>query len=262
MTKNGPGAGPVRGPGRVSPFAAVLKAEARLFAREPGGVFWVLVFPALLLTILGLIPSFREPDPANGGLRVIDLYVAVAVLVAVIITGLQVMPGTLAGYRERGVLRRMSTTPVRPAVLLTAQIVLHSAVCLGSVVLALAVGRLGFAVRLPEQPVGFAVTLLLTMLGALAFGCVICALSRTVKAAGAIGSAAFFPMMFTSGLWLPVQSMPEILQRIVQYTPFGAASQAMAQATGGHWPDWSHLGVLALWTALLIGAAARWFRWE
>jgi len=43
---------------------AVLKTEVRLFRREPGAIFWILLIPTLLLVILGSIPSFREADPA------------------------------------------------------------------------------------------------------------------------------------------------------------------------------------------------------
>lgn len=110
---------------RTAPSLAVLRTEARLFLREPGSLFWILAFPTVLMTILGLIPSFREHDDAFGGRRVIDLYVPVAVLLAMIMAGLQAMPPVLTGYRERGILRRMSTTPVRPSTLLGAQIALH-----------------------------------------------------------------------------------------------------------------------------------------
>ncbi|RRR69604.1 ABC transporter permease, partial [Streptomyces sp. RP5T] len=84
---------------------AVLRTEARLFRREPGALFWILLFPTLLLVILGSIPSFRHPDPGLGGLRTVDVYVPVAVLLGLIVGGLQSMPQTLTGYRERGILR-------------------------------------------------------------------------------------------------------------------------------------------------------------
>ncbi|MET7697189.1 ABC transporter permease [Streptomyces sp. NPDC005485] len=241
---------------------AVLRTEVRLFRREPGALFWILLFPTLLLAILGSIPSFREADSSLGGLRTVDAYVPVAVLLGLIMGGLQSMPQTLTGYRERGILRRMSATPVRPSALLSAQMVLYGGAALVSALLALAVGRLAFDVRLPKQPFGYALALLLAVLVALALGSVISALSRTTKIAGAIGSAVFFPMMFCAGVWLPVQAMPHTLARIVGCTPFGAAAEALNQAAAGHWPGWTHLGVLVMWILLLSGAATRWFRWE
>ncbi|MEU0209774.1 ABC transporter permease [Streptomyces canus] len=241
---------------------AVLRTEVRLFRREPGALFWILLFPTLLLVILGSIPSFRNHEADLGGLRTIDVYVPVAVLLGLIVGGLQSMPQTLTGYRERGILRRMSTTPVRPTALLTAQMTVYGGAALASALLALLVGRFAFAVRLPEQPAGYLLALVPAVLVALALGAVISALSRTTKVAGAIGSAVFFPSMFCAGVWAPVQTMPDVLARIVGYTPFGAAAEALNRAAAGDWPGWTHLGVLVAWTVLLTAAASRWFRWE
>ncbi|MET7644595.1 ABC transporter permease [Streptomyces sp. NPDC005426] len=241
---------------------AVLRSEARLFLREPGSLFWILVFPTALMTILGLIPSFREHDDALGGRRVIDLYVPVAVLLAMIMAGLQAMPPVLTGYRERGILRRMSTTPVRPSALLGAQMALHGAAALGSTLLVMAVGRIAFGVRLPGQPFGYLLGLLLAVACVLALGALVCAVSRTTKVSAAVGSVVFFVMMFTAGVWVPVQAMPGTVRHIVQVSPFGAASQVLDRAATGAWPSWAYLGVVALWTVLAAVAAIRTFRWE
>jgi ABC-2 type transport system permease protein len=247
---------------RPTPLAAVLRTETRLFLREPGSLFWILVFPTAVLAILGLVPSFRQDDPALGDRSVIDLYVPVAILLALIMAGLQAMPPVLTGYRERGILRRMSATPVRPSALLAAQIVLHGAASLGSAVLVMAVGRTAFGVRLPGQVSGYLLALLLAVACVLALGATICALSRTSKVATAAGSVAYLLTMFTAGVWVPVQTMPDLLRRIVEFTPFGAASQAMDQAATGDWPGWVHLAVMVVWTVVLGRAATRLFRWE
>ncbi|MFG3284856.1 ABC transporter permease [Streptomyces sp. NPDC048111] len=241
---------------------AVLRTEAKLFRREPAGLFWIMVFPTVLLIVLGSIPAFRDPDKALGGIRFVDAYVPVAVLISMIMAGLQAMPPVITGYRERGILRRMSVTPVRPSALLGAQMGLHGAAALVSAVLSLAVGRTVFDVALPRQLFGYLVALLLAVLSALALGALVSALSRTSKVANAVGSAVFFPMMFSAGVWLPVQAMPDTLGRIVELLPFGAAAQALSEAAAGGWPGWDHLGILALWTVVLSTAATRWFRWE
>lgn len=221
---------------------AVLKTEVRLFRREPGALFWILLFPTLLLVILGSIPSFRHHQADLGGLRTIDVYVPVAVLLGMIVGGLQSMPQTLTGYRERGILRRMATTPVRPSALLSAQMLVYGGSALASALLALAVGRIGFDVRLPKQPFGYVLALLLAVLVALALGSVVSALSRTTKIAGAIGSAVFFPSMFCAGVWLPTQAMPHVMARIVGYTPSGRPRRPSTRrrpGTGRAGPTWA-----------------------
>jgi len=246
----------------TNPVTAVVRTEARLFVREPGAMFWILAFPVVLLTILGLIPAFREPDASLGGRRVIDLYVPTVVLLSMIVAGIQTMPAVLSSYRERGILRRLSVTPARPVTLLLAQIVVHAVAVAGSVVLALLVGRGVFGVAFPEQPWGYALAVLLTLAAALSMGAAIAAVSGTTRIAQTIGTIVFFPMMFCAGVWLPVQTMPDLLQRIVEVTPFGAASQILDQAARGEWPSVGGLMVVALWAVALTAAAARWFRWQ
>lgn len=246
----------------TNPGAAVVRTEARLFVREPGAMFWILAFPVVLLTILGLIPAFREADASLGGRRVIDLYVPIVVLLAMIVAGIQTMPAVLSSYRERGILRRLSVTPARPVTLLLAQIVVHAAAVAGSIVLALLVGRVVFGVAFPAQPWGYALAVLLTLAAALSMGAAIAAVSASTRIAQTIGTIVFFPMMFCAGVWLPVQTMPDLLQRIVEVTPFGAASQILDQAARGEWPSVGGMAVVALWAVVLTAAAARWFRWQ
>lgn len=246
----------------MSTGTAVLKAEARLFTREPGALFWILAFPTLLLVVIGCIPAFREPSADLGGLRTVDLYVPVVVLLAMITSAIQSMPPVLTGYRERGILRRMATTPMRPGALINAQIVLHGVAVVCSALLALAVGRLVFGVALPRQLAGYLPALVLAGLSALALGATVSAISRTTNITHAVGSAVFFPAMFTSGVWVPVAVMPDTVRQIVGLTPFGASAQALDQAAAGQWPSWTHLAVTAVWTVALVAVARRRFAWE
>ncbi|MDQ8701993.1 ABC transporter permease [Streptomyces sp. LHD-70] len=241
---------------------AVFKAELALFRREPGSLFWIMIFPTGLFVVLGTIPVFREVGEAIPGMRLIDVYVPIAILTSLLMASVQAMPPVITGYREQGILRRMSTTPVRPATVLGAQMALHGIAALVSAALTISVGALAFDVPLPKQGLGYLLALALSVCAALSLGALLSALSRTSKAANAVGAVAFFPMMFSAGLWMPVQTMPDMLGRIMEVLPFGAASQALSAAGAGDWPSLTHLGALALWTVLLTGAAARWFRWE
>jgi ABC-2 type transport system permease protein len=246
----------------MSASTAVLKAEFRLFRREPGALFWIAAFPTVLLVVLGLVPDFRQADPELDGRRMVEMYVPVSVLLAMIMAGLQSLPPVLTGYREQGVLRRMSTTPVRPVSLLGAQIVLHSAAALASALLVIAVGRLVYDVPLPRQPAGYALALAPAVLCAMAMGAAVSAVSPNTRVSTMVGTIVFFPMMFVAGVYYPVQLMPDLLRRVVESFPFGAAARALDQAAAGDWPGWAHLGVTAAWTAVLVAVAARWFRWN
>ncbi|RKN05706.1 ABC transporter permease [Streptomyces radicis] len=240
----------------------VLRTEARLFAREPGALFWIVAFPALLLTALGLVPAFREVDEELDGLRVVDLYVPIAVLLAMIMAGVQSMPVVLSGYRERGILRRLSATPARPSSLLAAQLAVHGGAVLVAVALTLAVGWLAFDVEPAGQPVGYGLAVLLAAFTSLALGGMIAALTPSAKAAQTLGLVIFFPAMFSAGVYVPVSTMPGLLGDVVELTPFGASAAALDRAAAGNWPHGLDVAVTGVWGLLFLGVAARWFRWE
>lgn len=238
----------------------VLRTEFRLFTREPSALFWIVVFPPLLLGILGLIPDFREKG--DDGTSVISLYVAIMPMVAMLFAAIATMPTVVAAYREQRVLRRLSTTPARPGDLLLAQYVLHGAAALLGSVLAIAVAVLAYDVALPENLLGFVLVLALVLVASLAIGGLVTALAPTAKIATTLGTLLLFPLMFTAGLWLPVPAMPDLLGDVVALTPFGAAALAMDATMQGDWPSLVHVVVVVVWAVAAGAVAARYFRWE
>lgn len=245
-----------------SASTAMLLTEARLMLREPGTLFWVIAFPTILLVILGLIPSFREASDDLGDQRVVDLYVPVAILLGMIMASLQAMPHALSNYRERGILRRLRVTPVRPGNLLATQIAIYAGASMASAILVLTVGRLGYDVRLPDHLIGYAIAFLLALASALALGATLAALAPTTKATTAVATCVTFPTMFTAGLWVPVQAMPDMLRRIVETTPMGAGAEALNTAALGDMPEIVDLAVVAGWSIVFVTLAVRYFRWE
>jgi hypothetical protein len=130
-------------------LAKLTFTESKLFLRDPMAVFFAVAFPPLLLAILGAIPAFREPNEDLGGARVIDLYVPIMVGFVLAMLAISVIPTYLATYRERGILRRLSTTPMQPASLLPAELVM--ALVAVTLVLAVQLEATERAGRRPEQ---------------------------------------------------------------------------------------------------------------
>jgi ABC-2 type transport system permease protein len=248
--------------GGATPTTAVLRTEARLFGRELGSLFWILLFPVALLCILGAVPTFREPTPDLDGLRVIDLYVPTMILMSMIMAAIMSMPALVWAYREAGVLRRLRTTPVRPASLLGAQVVLHAGAVAVSSVLVLLVGRVVLGVRLPEAIGAYALAYVLALLASFSLGAVATAVAPNARAGTVLASILFFASMFTAGVWFPVQGMAGWLRQAVDLTPLGASAQAMTQAMVGDLPDLRHLAVVLAWAAVASVVSVRMFRWE
>jgi ABC-2 type transport system permease protein len=231
----------------MSSFGKLTSTETKLFLREPSGALWGLVFPPVLLAILGFIPGFRTAHAELGGLRTIDLYVPIVICFALSALALNFMPSVLATYREKGILRRLATTPVSPSRLLASQAAINLAAAAISLVVILLVGRLVFDVNLPGQVFGFVLGFLL---------------AATALAANAVVLVLFFVNLFFAGLWLPRASMPPLLRHISDFTPLGAAVQSLQNGLQGTWPQPLHLAVLAGYSLVFGAAAVRLFRWE
>jgi ABC-2 type transport system permease protein len=243
-------------------LAKLTLTELKLFLREPTAVFFAVIFPPLLLWVLGIIPGFREPSEDLGGQRVVDLYVPIMIAFVLAMLAISVVPTFLATYREKGILRRLSTTPVRPRSVLLAQLVMGVGMALVAVTLVLGVGVVAFDTAMPGQPLGYLVALVLAAAATFAVGMLIAAVAPSGKVASGIGSILFFPMMFLAGLYFPREAMPDVLRRIGDFTPLGAGVQALQDATTGTWPQPLHLAVLAAIAFAASLFAAKLFRWE
>jgi ABC-2 type transport system permease protein len=101
-----------------------------------------------------------------------------------------------------------------------------------------------------------------TIAGLFAVGLLLAAVARTSTAANVIGRVTFFPLMFFAGLWLPRALMPPFLLDVSNYTPLGAAVQAMQASMQTGFPPAAPLLVLAGYAVVFGYLARRFFRWE
>ena len=247
----------------MSAMRKLITTETKLFLREPPAVFWALVFPTVLLAALGgLFPGFRDADPALGGLRLIDLYVPIVLGMALATIGVMGLPVVLVTYRQFGVLRRMSVTPVGPVRLLGAQLVVHLGVAVSATVLAIGVGVVAFQVPFPKGPIVFGLVLLLAAASVFAIGLLIAAVAPTVSAGQGIGALVYFPLLFFAGVYFPRETMPAGLRAVSDLTPTGAAVQALNDAWAGVMPDASTLLVMAVYAVGAGLLSVLLLRWE
>ncbi|HEX5117875.1 MAG TPA: ABC transporter permease [Pseudonocardiaceae bacterium] len=238
------------------------RTEFILFFRERARPAFAIGFPIVLMVIFGAIPAFQRPQQSFGGLSALDIYVPVLIAMSVAILALITLPTVLAGYREKGVLRRMRTTPAGPERVLGAQLFVHLAVAVVTTIVVLAIAAIAYHVVLPRQFGGFLLGVVLETLAMLAIGLLVAAIAPTARVAQIIGLILFYPMIFFAGLWIPLPSMPPVLRDISLASPLGAAVRAAQDATQGVWPHPLQLVTMALYALVFGVAAAKLFRWE
>ena len=239
---------------------ALIAIEAKLVFREPITWLAAIALPTVILLIFGSIFGPSDPDPALGGLRFIDVFVPSLVVITVGTLGIQALPIRLATYREKGVLRRLSTTPAHPVRLLAAQLAIYLVISVIALVLLVIVANLAFGVPLPRQPIGYVAAFLLGMTSLFAIGLLVAAVAPSNRAATAVAIPMFFAVMFLGGVYLPRVFLPDILVRIGDFTPPGV--QGLQDAWMGTAPQVGPLVGMAVLTVLVGSLAVRVFRWE
>lgn len=223
--------------------------ETKLLVREPGSVFSLLI-PLFILVVFGT--AIREGD---------TVLLPVALTLAIGMVGLYLLPTTLATYRERGVLRRLSVTPVRPGNLLTVQILLQLALTVLATLLLLGVGIGFLGAQAPAVPALLAVFLLGTA-AMFSVGLLIAALAPNGRSANGFGVLLFFPLAYLGGLMQPADQMPHLLALVGGYTPLGALRESLHGVWNGGALAPLPLITMAVYAVALSFVAARSFRWE
>lgn len=246
----------------LAPLLEMIRMETKLFLREPAMLAFSVLLPIGLMLVFGL--GFRgDPAPVGSGQHDAPTFLpALSLMISVGMLGFFALPSTLGSYREKGILRRLSTTPVPPTALLVAQLIVQLAVALVGVVALVLVGHLVVELPLPQNWPGFAAAVVLGLAGLFAVGLVVAALSPTARLAGSVGPLLFFPMLFLAGVWLPRDRMPDLLATIGAYSPLGALIDTVAAAWAGASPEPGQLIALAVLAVVLGAVAARTFRWE
>jgi ABC-2 type transport system permease protein len=244
----------------MTALLALTRAEARLLRRDLGTALVAIVLPSALLLILGAVPALRHADPLFGGQRFIDVFCPSLVVVTIAVLGLNGLPIRLATYREKGVLRRMSTTPVHPGALLAAQLIVNIGALVLAVAALLAVARIAFAIPLPRHVLGFLAAAGLGTAAVFSVGLVVAALAPTARAGAGASIPLYLLAMFLGGVYLPRFLLPDALVRIGSYFPPGV--QAIQDAWTGAGPHLPQLAAMALIAAAAGTVAAVVFRWE
>jgi ABC-2 type transport system permease protein len=243
-------------------FGKMVLNEARLAWRQPAGMIAGTGIALLLLVIFGAIPVFRKASAGLGGYSPFDIYIPILMSFSIAIIAFTYLPGPLVAYRELGILRRLSTTPVPAYWVLAAQIVVQTCLMVVTLALLVTVTIVFFGISAPMNVAAMVLSIALCMAALFAIGLTIAALARTSGAARGLMAAALYPMMFFSGLYYPVQLMPPVIQDVSNYTPLGAAVPAIGDSWVGQFPPAQPLLVLLAYALVFGFLAKRFFRWE
>ncbi|WP_241383686.1 ABC transporter permease [Rhodococcus sp. CH91] len=248
----------------------MVEVETKLFLRDSATVIFGVLFPTGLLLGLGAIPALGEPTPETGGLRPIDVWAPTALVFGMVMIAVQHIPAVIGTYRERGILRRLSTTPAHPRRVLLAQMTVAFASVVVSAALLIVCGWAVLDIAPPERPLEFVAAFVIGYAALLGLGMISAAVVRTSGAANQIGTVLFVALMFFGGAFLPRVLMPDVLREVGEFVPPGlqaltaawSAEAGEITATAGGQPFLLQIAIMTGIAVIATGIAAKLFRWE
>ncbi len=187
---------------------------------------------------------------------------------------LTIMQGSLFGlataltrWKEQGVLRRFLATPLRPVQFLGATVINYMLTNLMNTVIIAGIGILFLhaTVQLPIGPLLLSVLLGLSTF--ISIGFLVAGHAKSQEAVIPLVNLISFPMMFLSGVFFSLTSLPKFLAAVVSFFPLTYLANAVrglmsGQLTGVSGALWGDIGGLAAWTVVCGVIASRTWHWE
>lgn len=237
--------------------------EAKLFLREPMAAFFTLAFPLMMLFLFGSIYG-NEPTPYFDGRGSVDVSVPAYMAMIIATTGLLSIAIQMAAYREKGVLRRYRAAPLRPQVILGAEVLVNFAMTLLGAILLVVAAKVVYNLRFEGNAPAVLASFALACLSFFSVGFVIAGLAPTARLAQIAGMVVFYPMLFLSGATIPLQELPETVRSVSRVLPLThVVTLLQGLWFGESWGDHlTEVAVLLVMLAAGVVVSAVTFRWE
>ena len=231
----------------------VRHADALLW-RDPGSTFFAVAFPVLLVL---LVPQIFGTDVIlDDGTPLPRFYAPTMAVYGAAVTAYVNMPEGLARARERGVLHRLSGTPLPMPMLLLGRVLSSVWIALLTLVAVLGLAGVLYDVPVPQTWPGVVVTIVLSTMCFAVLGVMLVTLLGSSRAVNAVALGTLLPLSFVSDIFLIGATFPTVLTVIGWASPLRHATRAVSDAYAvgatGYGFAWGHLAVIAAW--LVAGA--------
>lgn len=245
-------------------LGAVLIAESRSellkAVRLPVFLVPVLAFPAMFYVLFGLV---LNSDASTGGLTMPAYMLATYGTFGVVGAALFGMGIGVAMERGQGWLTLKRATPMPPIAYFLAKVIMSMAIGVAIVTLIGLLGAIFGDVRLPVM--SWLLLYATLVLGTAPFCAMGCAIGFTAgpNSAPMIANLIYLPMSVASGLWIPIEFMPSLMQRAaVLLPPYHLAQLALGVVDGAPRSAAVHALPLLAFTLLFLGVAVAAYRYR
>ena len=171
----------------------------------------------------------------------------------------------LVQQREKLILKRLSATPLPRITLVGSNIVVRLVIAAVQTALIVGIGVGLLGVQLSGDWLRIVGVVAIGAVTFVSIGYVIASFAQTEEAANGLTSIVQFPLMFLSGIFFPLEIMPDWLRTVATAMPLTYLGDALRQVMVGGIP-FAPLGldlaILGGWLVVCLGISARFFRWQ
>lgn len=215
--------------------------------------------------VKGVTPvvGMRTESVASSTFQYMDFFIPGIVGMTIMTNAMFSMTSVCAEYRTRRYFKLLATTTLRKSEWLTSKILWYLVLMIASLFATLGVGYAIWQVHVYIN----AAALILIALGTLLFtslGMLIGTVIKDPESGAAVANAIGFPMMFLSGTFWPIESMPEYLQSVAKVLPLTYLNEGLRDAMV--YSNWdgvlTNLGVLAALAVVFFILASKLMSWK
>ncbi len=255
----------------MSDLALVLRQVRytnKAFWRNPASAVFTFGFPLMFLVIFTALLGSGQVEVTPGYfINLSSYYVAAMAAFSVITACYTNLAISVTFQRDSGILKRTRGTPLPGWAYLSGRVIHATFVAVLLVALTAAFGAVTYGAVLPEgmQLVRFLDVVLVGSLTFSALGLATTAIIPNAEAAPALVNAIILPLLFLSGIFIPIgANAPQWVRLVSSWFPVRHFADAMLAGFYGS-PftfEWHDVAIIAGWGlgGLVIGALV--FSWE
>ena len=193
----------------------------------------------------------------------IDFLIPGMVGFAILVSPMFALVNVSSQYKRDKIFKQLSLTPLTKTEWLFSKILFYCALTAVSFALMMLFGRYVFHARVLPT-VGVVPFLLLGPFFFVSLGMLVGTVSTSVESAAVVGNLITFPMMFLSGTFFPVNTMPGYLQTIARVLPLYYVIEGLNDVMiyGNYQDALGDLAVLAVVSLVAFALAVRFFKWR
>lgn len=204
-----------------------------------------------------------DAKPVTAKMTFMDFFLPGIVGITVMTTSLYSMSTLCASYKERGYFKLLATTKLKKHEWLISKFLFYSALLYVSMFATFAVGRAAFDMKSSMTPMA----LVLIPAGAFIFvslGMLIGVAVKEPESSAAVANAIGFPMMFLSGAFFQLDTMPMFMQAIAAFMPLTYFNNGLRDTMvfNNTTSALANLGVLLVLGVIFFVLASRLMSWK